>query len=178
MFRGWLNRAQWRIPLLFCLAAIGAPSQTKGGQEMGIKIESSAFKEGGMIPLKYTCDGEDVSPPLKWGDLPTGTKSIALISDDPDAPGGTWVHWVLYNLPSDVGRCLKTSRRRRPSKTVPSTAPMTSRDPATAVHALLEAPIDTSSSFTPWTRRSIWRPGPARPSCSRRWKVTPSTPVS
>jgi len=66
---------------------------------MGIKIESSAFKEGGMIPVKYTCDGEDVSPPLKWGDLPTGTKSIALICDDPDAPVGTWVHWVLYNLP-------------------------------------------------------------------------------
>jgi hypothetical protein len=69
---------------------------------MGIKIESSAFKEGGMIPVKYTCDGEDVSPPLKWGDLPTGTKSIALIADDPDAPVGTWVHWVLYNLPSDL----------------------------------------------------------------------------
>jgi Raf kinase inhibitor-like YbhB/YbcL family protein len=68
---------------------------------MGIKIESSAFKEGGMIPVKYTCDGEDMSPPLKWGDLPTGTKSIALISDDPDAPVGTWVHWVLYNLPPD-----------------------------------------------------------------------------
>jgi len=69
---------------------------------MGIKIESSAFKEGGMIPVKYTCDGEDVSPSLKWGDLPTGTNSIALISDDPDAPVGTWVHWVLYNLPPDV----------------------------------------------------------------------------
>ncbi len=69
---------------------------------MGIKIESSAFKEGAMIPVKYTCDGEDVSPPLKWGNLPSGTKSIALISDDPDAPVGTWVHWVLFNLPPDV----------------------------------------------------------------------------
>jgi Raf kinase inhibitor-like YbhB/YbcL family protein len=69
---------------------------------MGIKIESSAFKEGDMIPVKYTCDGEDVSPPLRWGDLPGGTNSIALISDDPDAPVGTWVHWVLYKLPPDV----------------------------------------------------------------------------
>jgi Raf kinase inhibitor-like YbhB/YbcL family protein len=69
---------------------------------MGIKIESAAFKEDSMIPVKHTCDGEDVSPSLKWGDLPTGTKSIALISDDPDAPVGTWVHWVLYNLPPDV----------------------------------------------------------------------------
>jgi Raf kinase inhibitor-like YbhB/YbcL family protein len=90
-------------------------SQAKGGQEMGIKIESSAFKEGGMIPVKYTCDGEDVSPPLKWGDLPTGTKSIALISDDPDAPVGTWVHWVLYNLPPDV-RAL--SENIPPNKTL------------------------------------------------------------
>jgi Raf kinase inhibitor-like YbhB/YbcL family protein len=85
-----------------CLAAIGFLTPAKGGQIMGIKIESSAFKEGGMIPVKYTCDGEDVSPALKWGELPTGTKSIALISDDPDAPMGTWVHWVLYNLPPDV----------------------------------------------------------------------------
>jgi len=69
---------------------------------MGIQVESSAFTEGSMIPVKYTCDGEDVSPPLRWGNLPISTKSIALISDDPDAPVGTWVHWVLYNLPPDV----------------------------------------------------------------------------
>jgi Raf kinase inhibitor-like YbhB/YbcL family protein len=87
--------------MLFALCVFPI-SQAEGGQEMGIKIEGSAFKEGGMIPVKYTCDGEDVSPPLKWGDLPTGTRSIALISDDPDAPVGTWVHWVLYNLPPDV----------------------------------------------------------------------------
>ena len=52
-----------------------------------------------MIPAKYTCDGDDMSPPLKWVGAPEGTKSIALISDDPDAPVGTWVHWVLWNLP-------------------------------------------------------------------------------
>lgn len=68
---------------------------------MEINITSKAFKEGGMIPPKYTCDGNDVSPPLKWDSVPQGTKSIALISDDPDAPMGTWVHWVLYNLPPD-----------------------------------------------------------------------------
>lgn len=68
---------------------------------MEIKITSTAFDEGGMIPSKYTCDGEDISPPLKWDSVPEGTKSITLISDDPDAPMGTWVHWVLYNLPAD-----------------------------------------------------------------------------
>jgi Raf kinase inhibitor-like YbhB/YbcL family protein len=90
------------MPALLCLLVLGFLTQAKGGQKMGIKIESSAFKEGGMIPVKYTCDGEDVSPPLGWRDLPAGTKTIALISDDPDAPMGTWVHWVLFNLPSDV----------------------------------------------------------------------------
>ena len=65
---------------------------------MEIKLTSPAFKEGGMIPSKYTCDGEDISPPLKWDNVPPGTVSIAIISDDPDAPMGTWVHWVLFNL--------------------------------------------------------------------------------
>ena len=69
---------------------------------MEIKITSSAFEEGGLIPARYTCDGADVSPPLQWDAVPEGTKSIALICDDPDAPMGTWVHWVLFNLPSDA----------------------------------------------------------------------------
>jgi len=69
---------------------------------MEIKITSSAFEEGGLIPAKYTCDGADVSPPLQWDAVPEGTKSVALICDDPDAPMGTWVHWALFNLPSDA----------------------------------------------------------------------------
>ncbi len=71
-----------------------------GGGNMDIKITSTAFEEGGMIPRKYTCDGEDVSPPLSWTGVPEGAETIALISDDPDAPMGTWVHWVLFNLPA------------------------------------------------------------------------------
>lgn len=65
---------------------------------MVLKLSSSAFAEGGTIPKKYTCDGESISPPLAWTAPPAGTKSLALISDDPDAPGKIWVHWVLYNL--------------------------------------------------------------------------------
>ena len=68
---------------------------------MEITVTSSAFQEGEMIPRKYTCDGANVSPPVAWTGVPDGAKSIALISDDPDAPVGTWVHWVLYNLPLD-----------------------------------------------------------------------------
>ncbi len=66
---------------------------------MSLGLTSAAFKEGGPIPSRYTCDGQDVSPPLSWTQPPAGTKSLALISDDPDAPGKTWVHWVVYNLP-------------------------------------------------------------------------------
>ena len=66
---------------------------------MSIQLTSAAFKDGQPIPSRHTCDGEDTSPPLTWTDLPPGTKSVALINDDPDAPGKTWVHWVLYNLP-------------------------------------------------------------------------------
>ncbi len=66
---------------------------------MKIALTSTAFAEGKPIPAKYTCQGSDVSPALKWDSPPAGTKSLALICDDPDAPMGTWVHWVLYDIP-------------------------------------------------------------------------------
>lgn len=66
---------------------------------MAFSLSSAAFGGGAAIPVEHTCDGADVSPPLAWSDPPAGTKSFALIADDPDAPAGTWVHWVLYNLP-------------------------------------------------------------------------------
>ncbi len=66
---------------------------------MSLKLTTTAFQPGGIIPKKFTCDGADVSPALAWSDLPAGTLSVALIMDDPDAPVGTWVHWVLYDLP-------------------------------------------------------------------------------
>lgn len=69
---------------------------------MALELKSSAFKSQTTIPTKYTCDGSDVSPPLGWNDPPDGTKSFTLVCDDPDAPGGTWDHWILYNLPPDA----------------------------------------------------------------------------
>ncbi len=69
---------------------------------MAFELSSPAFRENEVVPGKYTCDGEDLSVPLRWTELPPGTKSFALISDDPDAPVGTWVHWVLYDLPADT----------------------------------------------------------------------------
>ena len=74
---------------------------------MSLKLTSSAFAPGGEIPSKYTCEGEDLSPPLAWSDVPANAKSLALIVDDPDAPDPaapkmTWVHWVLYNIPASA----------------------------------------------------------------------------
>jgi len=66
---------------------------------MAFELRSSAFENEKAIPSKYTCDGANVSPPLSWKDAPAGTKSFALIADDPDAPVGTWVHWVAWNIP-------------------------------------------------------------------------------
>ena len=69
--------------------------------EMALTISSSAFQEGDKIPAKYTCEGQDVSPPLAWSEPPAGTRSLALIVDDPDAPGGVFTHWLLFNIPPD-----------------------------------------------------------------------------
>ena len=69
---------------------------------MSLRITSSAFSAGDAIPKKFTCDGPDVSPKLSWNEPPPNTQGFALIMDDPDAPAGTWVHWVLYDLPADT----------------------------------------------------------------------------
>lgn len=71
---------------------------------MALELTSPAFNPGAAIPARYTCEGQDVAPPLQWSDIPDGTRSLVLIVDDPDAPDPaaprmTWVHWVLYNLP-------------------------------------------------------------------------------
>ena len=67
-----------------------------------MEIKSPAFNEGAMIPAKYTCDGADVSPPLEFAQIPSGSQSLALICDDPDAPMGTWVHWVVFDIPPET----------------------------------------------------------------------------
>jgi hypothetical protein len=69
---------------------------------MTLTITSPAFKHNSYIPQKYACGGEDVSPELKWGSLPAGAKSVAVIMDDPDAPPGTWVHWILFDIPPSL----------------------------------------------------------------------------
>ncbi len=78
-----------------------------------IRLENPSFASGAPIPRAYTCSGDDKSPPLVWTDVPPGTRAIALVVDDPDAPAGDWVHWVIYNLPA---------RENRLEESVPKTA--------------------------------------------------------
>jgi Raf kinase inhibitor-like YbhB/YbcL family protein len=97
------------IILIFMLSLVGAgckpvstsPAQ-EGGTPMPIQVTSPAFSEGSTIPKKYTCDAEDLSPALAWSGLPEGTQSLALITHDPDAPVGDWVHWVIYDIPAKL----------------------------------------------------------------------------
>jgi Raf kinase inhibitor-like YbhB/YbcL family protein len=97
-------RINFFIVLLTLVAAncFGQKETKNGGEKMELVITSAAFEEGGFIPQKYTCDSSNVSPPLQWSGVPGDSKSIALICDDPDAPMGTWVHWVIYNIPPDI----------------------------------------------------------------------------
>jgi len=81
------------------LSAFLIQAQAQGGP-LSFQITTPAFANGGTVPKKFTCDGPDLSPALAWRDPPPATRSLALIMDDPDAPAGTWVHWVLYNLPA------------------------------------------------------------------------------
>ncbi len=84
-----------------------------------MRLTSPDFEEGAPIPRENTCEGEDISPTLQWADVPERAKSLALICDDPDAPRGTWVHWVMYGLPADVTELVA---RVPPSAVLPSGA--------------------------------------------------------
>ena len=89
--------------IVFSSSAVACAEETPALEkevEMALLISSTAFKEGDKIPVKYTCDGQDISPPLVWGEPPQRTQALALIVDDPDAPGGVFTHWVLFNVPA------------------------------------------------------------------------------
>jgi Raf kinase inhibitor-like YbhB/YbcL family protein len=102
MIRMTVRTALTLLAAALFFAAGPPPLATNGEAAMELKLTSPAFQHEGMIPGKFTCDGSDVSPALKWSDPPSGIQSFALIMDDPDAPGRTWVHWVLYDLPADA----------------------------------------------------------------------------
>jgi len=95
----------WLVLVLGLLAACQgqetAPSQ-QSGADVDLKVQSAAFVESANIPTRFTCDGDDISPSLSWSEPPPGTQSLVLIAEDPDAPGGTWDHWLLFNIPPNI----------------------------------------------------------------------------
>jgi Raf kinase inhibitor-like YbhB/YbcL family protein len=103
-----MNSTSWRkvglaLAILFVTSAPGPTIAVSPADPPGkFNLTSPDFSPGGKIPAKFTCDGADNSPALNWTDPPAGTKSLALIVDDPDAPVGTWVHWVIFNLPPET----------------------------------------------------------------------------
>jgi Raf kinase inhibitor-like YbhB/YbcL family protein len=126
-----MKRAHFIFPLLLIILLAGGiillgekmlqqfnnskPSQNKGSKaSTNMKIKCSAFSNNGKIPSKYTCDGENMNPPLSFSDIPNNSKSLLLIVDDPDAPAGIWTHWILFNIPPDT--------KEVPENSVPSGA--------------------------------------------------------
>jgi Raf kinase inhibitor-like YbhB/YbcL family protein len=89
--------------VLVCLTnAAGCPARQTGGAVMSLELKSPDFTAGGTIPKQFSCEGADISPALEWSAAPAATQSFALIADDPDAPVGTWVHWVIFDLPANL----------------------------------------------------------------------------
>ena len=136
-------------------------------------MTSTAFADGASIPVKYTCDGDSVSPPLQWDEPPAGTQSLALIVDDPDAPSGTFVHWVIYGLPPTLrglpegvstdaqavdGRDQRQQRRRKAGL-------------HGALSAERHAPLSLQA-LRPRQRRSTRLPAGRRTSSFRRCRTT------
>jgi Raf kinase inhibitor-like YbhB/YbcL family protein len=100
---------------------------------MSIKIISTAFGDGQAIPKKYSGEGDDISPPLAWSNLPGGTAELALIVDDPDAPAGTWTHWVVYNIPATLTG-LAEAASGKPGAKFPDPAINEGKNSAGATH--------------------------------------------
>lgn len=95
------------VTALLALCAMGVARAAEKGGNVNFTLSSSEFRNMGPIPVRFSCEGENISPPLCWSHLPAGTKSLVLIMDDPDAPDPaspkiTWVHWVLYNIPPSL----------------------------------------------------------------------------
>ena len=181
-------RAMWGTTLVFALivsACGGGPALELEVAALTIEVTSTAFADGAPIPVRYTCDSEvgsiheDTSPPLSWSGLPQGTRSLALISDDPDAHGGTWVHWVYYAVPPDVTELQEgiaitnelpngAKQGKNDFKKIGYGGPCPPRGP----------PIATFSSSTRWTWKSTWTLGPARKGCYGRCRATYSPRAS
>lgn len=137
--------SRWLFGIMFIFTAteyIVHASADGHEQEKAMILTSAAFTANGELPVFCTCDGQGVSPPLQWQEVPAGAESLVLIMDDPDAPGQVWVHWVLYNLPPTVSNLPKAVQLR-------------------------DLPKGVREGLNSWDRQGYGRPGP--PSGSHRY---------
>ena len=177
-----------RTALSFCcnlaltaVLAAGSAFGAEGVLRMTFTLTSPVFQAGGEIPARYTCEGNDTSPPLAWSAPPVGTRSLALIVDDPDAPDPkapktTWVHWVVYNLPPGAGSLAADAARAG----TPAGARQGLNDwkrPAT-VGVRQSGDIVTSTNSMPWTTSCPTYSNRPKPSWKPRCAATSSPPRS
>lgn len=97
------------LAILLLLVSGASAGSKEGGKAGKFSLESTAFKDNASIPKKYTCDGKDINPPLTVRNVPAGAKSLAVVVDDPDAPTGVWVHWVVWNIDPAAGKIAENS---------------------------------------------------------------------
>ena len=136
-----------------------------------MKLVSSAFADGEAVPRRFTCDGENLSPPLQWSDAPTGTRSFVLLCGDPDAPAGTWHHWAAYDLPPTVMElAVGAAQNKKQAVTISAKLAMAARVRPTATG------LTTTTSGCSPSRSTIFRHRPMRPArrSSERHASTPS----
>lgn len=150
-------------------------SSHKGDKFM--RLGSSGFSDGSVIPRRFTCDGEDLSPPLQWSDAPAATRSFVLLCDDPDAPAGKWHHWATYDIPSiqhslSEGGPREAERSSRPSTTftgpvtaAPAHPIATGRTSITSGCLRCRSTVCRSASHQParlWSAKHASTPSPRR----------------
>ncbi len=165
---------RFRLPLAGALLLVGmdldpAFAGNEGGKQM--KVTSQAFADGEMIPAKYTCNGENVSPPIAWQRVPEGTRSITIIAEDPDAPMGNWVHWVydippeISGLPEDIPAEEKPAPGALRASTTLFTIGYTGPCPPSGIHRYyFRICVDTELDLPPGANESGGSPGNGRPS--------------
>ncbi len=125
-----------------------------------MRLESDAFEDGGRIPAKYTCDGENISPPLHISEVPEGTETLALVMDDPDAPMGTFDHWLVWNIPADTEKIAEGRQQRG------FPVAMTLRSWNTGGLVRRQAPILTVLSYIPSIVNWISKKGLRKINCN------------
>src|SRR5579883_383333 len=171
----WLSPVFALTPAMLIAALSFSQSSPERSSTMSLQVSTTSFPAGGTIPKRFTCSAEDVSPALTWTGVPPTTQSLALIVDDPDAPAGTWTHWLVYNLPASVHELAENQPRSEQLPMVLFRVGTIFAKLATTDPALRRAShTDIFSVFLPSMPNLISSPAPIVNPSTRRCKATSS----